>query len=81
MSEPDFLRRPNDIRRAVEAAGPRLAPAHAAALRLAADGAGEAEIAHALDVPPESVAPLLEVARSKIARLAAAPGGNAPATK
>jgi hypothetical protein len=59
-----------DIRTAIEAAGDRLAPSHAAALRLAADGASDGEIARSLEIPAEAVAPLLEVARAKLARLA-----------
>jgi hypothetical protein len=59
-----------DTRAAVEAAGSGLAPSHALALRLEAEGASEVEMARALGVPYEAVAPLLEVARAKLARIA-----------
>lgn len=49
----------------------RLPAAHAAALRLDGAGAGVAAIAVALDIEPEGVAPLLEVARAKLRRVQA----------
>lgn len=45
-----------------------LAPAHAAALRLAREGASASEIAKALGIPAESIELLLDVARAKLAR-------------
>jgi DNA-directed RNA polymerase specialized sigma24 family protein len=62
---------PLEIEKTLRAAGPALAPAHAAALRLAAAGASAGDIARALDIPDESVAPLLEIALAKLARLSA----------
>jgi len=58
-----------DAKSAVACAGDRLAPTHARALTLEADGASADEMARALDIPAEAVAPLLEVARAKLARL------------
>lgn len=57
----------------IDAAGARLAPAHATALRLEARGACSDDIARVLGIPPEAVAPLLEIARAKLARLRARP--------
>jgi DNA-directed RNA polymerase specialized sigma24 family protein len=64
---------PIDTLAAVAAAGARLAPAHATGLRLAAEGSGADEIADALGIPVESVAPLLEIARAKLARFRSQP--------
>ena len=46
-----------------------LAPMHAAALRLAQDGAPPAAIASQLGIPEESVPGILEVAAAKLDRL------------
>lgn len=46
-----------------------LAPSHVLALQLLAGGVPEAQIAQALDIPAEAVAPLLAVARAKLARI------------
>jgi DNA-directed RNA polymerase specialized sigma24 family protein len=46
---------------------------YALALRLRDEGLGEAAIGRVLDIEPESVAPLLELARSKLAALAGDP--------
>lgn len=62
--------RPADTEVGLDHAGRLLAPSHARALRLASRGKGEREIARALDIPLEAVAPLLEVARAKLASLA-----------
>ena len=62
--------RPADTEAAMEQSVLSLAPSHALALRLASRGEGEREIARALDIPLEAVAPLLEVARAKLAGLA-----------
>jgi hypothetical protein len=59
-----------DTEARLDRAGRRLAPSHALALRLASQGAGEREIARALDIPLEAVGPLLEVARATSARIA-----------
>jgi hypothetical protein len=48
----------------------RLPLAYAVALRLSEAGADEATIAAALGVEPESVGPLLDVARAKVERIA-----------
>lgn len=58
-------------RRSLDALAGQLAPAHAVALRLAGDGASESEIAAALGIPLESVAPLLEIGHAKLIGLAA----------
>ena len=69
MDEPTESRFADTVAR-LDRAGRRLAPSHALALRLASQGAGEREIARALDIPLEAVGPLLEVARAKLARIA-----------
>ena len=61
--------RPADTEAAPEQSVLSLAPSHALALRLASRGEGEREIASALDIPLEAVAPLLEIARAKLASL------------
>ena len=46
---------------------------YALALRLRDEGLDEAAIGRVLDIEPESVAPLLDLARSKLAALADSP--------
>jgi hypothetical protein len=67
--DPTRASRPAYTRTAIEAAGNRLAPSHARALALEADGATAPEMARVLDIPLEAVAPLLGVARAKLERL------------
>ncbi len=49
---------------------------YALALRLRAEGLDEAAIGRVLDIEPESVAPLLDLAQSKLASLAGDPRGR-----
>lgn len=46
-----------------------MAPAYAEALRLALRGNGATDIARALGIPNEAVAPLVRIAGEKLARL------------
>lgn len=47
----------------------RLPAAHATLLLLSAGGVDDVEISRELDVPPESVAPMRELARLKLERI------------
>jgi DNA-directed RNA polymerase specialized sigma24 family protein len=51
---------------------------HAAVIRLLDAGAGETEIAEQLDIHPSAVAPLVRVARAKLARLLHSDSHDAP---
>jgi DNA-directed RNA polymerase specialized sigma24 family protein len=51
---------------------------YALALRLRAEGLDDATIARVLDIEVESVAPLLALARSKLANLAPPPPADPP---